>query len=298
MAQKPTYEELEQMIQELEKAESVSKKAETTLRASEFLFSQIFEQSTTSTCFYNPEGTIVRVNQAFCKMFGVEKNTILNSGYNVFNDQAAIYSGIIPLLRDIFNEKKTKNWEFNFDIGLASESTKTPTSKTGKVFLEVFGYPVLNREGNLEYVVLQHYDITQRKRTEAALLESKIQKSAILNGITTNIALVDKDLNILWTNKAAAASVNKLPEEMVGRTCHFFWADPNKPCNQCPTIKAFQTKKSEHTIMHTPDGRFWEERGEPVLDTEGNVVAVVEIAHDVTERKRAEKALAQKSKLL
>jgi PAS domain S-box-containing protein len=420
MAEKPTYEELEQKIQELEKAESVSKKAEATLWASEFLFSQMFEQSTTSTCFYNPEGTIVRVNQTFCKMFGVEKNTILNSGYNVFNDQTAIYSGIIPLLRDIFDEKKTKNWEFNFDVDVASDSTGTPTSKTGKIFLEVFGYPVLNQEGNLEYVVLQHYDITerkkaeeslrererylsvilettqdsfwvldergqvidvndtycrisgysktellhmsipdlevdetpdetftrikriiengselfetrhrkkdgsvfdveisvsflgngisrffcfcrditQRKRTEAALLESKIQKSAILNGITTNIALVDKNLNILWANKAAAASVNKLPEEMVGRTCHFFWADPNKPCNQCPTIKAFQTKKSEQTIMHTPDGRFWEERGEPVFDTEGNVVAVVEIAYDITERKHAEEMLQKSEKKL
>ena len=36
-------------------------------------------------------------------------------------------------------------------------------------------------------------DITDRKRAEEALVESETQKTAILDGITTNIAFVDKD---------------------------------------------------------------------------------------------------------
>lgn len=73
MAKKPTYEELEQRVKGLEDEAVERKRAEEALRESESFFSQIFEQSTTSTCLYNPDGTINRVNTEFCKMFGVEE---------------------------------------------------------------------------------------------------------------------------------------------------------------------------------------------------------------------------------
>ncbi|MFH0958069.1 MAG: PAS domain-containing protein [Pseudomonadota bacterium] len=151
-------------------------------------------------------------------------------------------------------------------------------------------------------------DITKRKIAENALVFSEAEKTAILNGITTNIAFVNDKLQILWVNKAAAESVGRSPKEMIGATCHSLWADPERPCENCPTVKAFQTKKSEKAIMTTPDGRVWDERGEPVFDDDGNLIGVVELAQDITDRKRLEeekekvvidleKALSQVKKL-
>jgi PAS domain S-box-containing protein len=145
------------------------------LQESEFLFSQMFEQTTTSMCLYNPDGTIYKVNNAFCKLFGVEKQVIIDAGYNVFEDQAVIDTKIVPLLREIFDEKKTQTWKINFDIDVASESTRTPTYRKGKIFLEVFGYPILNSKGGLEYVVLQHFDITKRKQMEKEKIQLEEQ---------------------------------------------------------------------------------------------------------------------------
>jgi len=166
MVEKPTYEKLEQRIQELEQAKQV-------LQKTEVLFLQMFYRSTTSMCLYNPEGTIIKVNYEFCKMFGVEEKAIISANYNVFKDQATIEAGIIPFLRDIFDKKKTQSWEINFNIDSASKSTEMTTSKTGKIFLKVSGYPVLNHKGIIEYVVLQHYDITERKLAEEALKKSE-----------------------------------------------------------------------------------------------------------------------------
>ncbi len=129
-------------------------------------------------------------------------------------------------------------------------------------------------------------DITSRKRAEETLRASEAQKKAILNGITSNITLVDRELNILWANKAAANSVGRRTEDMVHQPCHVFWGDPAKPCDNCPTLTAFQTGKPEHAIVQTPDGKTWDKRGEPVLDPEGNVIAIVEIAENITARKR------------
>jgi PAS domain S-box-containing protein len=134
----------------------------------------------------------------------------------------------------------------------------------------------------------------ERKKVAKALKDSEAQKRAILNGISTNIAFVDKNLGILWANTTAAESVNKSPEELTGKRCYELWADPKKVCENCPTIRAFQTRKSEHTIMHTPGGRIWDEVGEPVFDTEGNLLGVVEIAQDITEQIKTAESL-QKS---
>ena len=174
------------------------------------------------------------------------------------------------------------------------------TKKTGQserylpeygIHLDCRSSPVLDKDGEIVLIVEQLRDITERKRTEDALRMSGGQKTAILNGITTNIAFVDKDLKILWANKFAAESVNKSPAEMVGNTCHALWADPARPCENCPTLKVFETKHSEHIIQHSPDGRVWDERGEPVFDENGNLIGVVEIAQDITERKVAEEAV-------
>jgi PAS domain S-box-containing protein len=131
------------------------------------------------------------------------------------------------------------------------------------------------------------------KQIDLKLQISEMQKKMILDGITSNIAFVDKDLKIIWANKTAAESVNKSSEEMVGQTCHHFWANSNEPCKNCPSIKALNSKKSEQSIMHTPDGRVWEEIGEPVFDEEGNIIGVVEIATDITKRVLADKLLVE-----
>ncbi len=135
--------------------------------------------------------------------------------------------------------------------------------------------------------------IVEQRRTERALRESEAQKQAIFDGITTNIAFVNLDMEILWVNKAATASVGKTPEGMIGRRCYEFWGNSVKPCPDCPTLKAIQTKKPEHITVVTPDGRIWDEKGEPVFDPDGNLIGVVEIAEDITDRKRAEAKLQE-----
>ena len=132
-------------------------------------------------------------------------------------------------------------------------------------------------------------ELEQRNRQLASLLEeqrrigeelngSEAQKKAILNGLSANIILVDRDLTILWANQAAASSVQRRAEDLVGRTCHSFWSAEDRRCENCSARQAFQTGKSERKLRETPDGRIWDERGEPVFDGAGNIVAVVVIA--------------------
>ena len=127
-------------------------------------------------------------------------------------------------------------------------------------------------------------DNTRLKRAEQALRQSEAQKQAILDGITTSLIYLNEDKEILWANNAAANSVSKIPEEIIGRTCHELCADLKSLCDNCPAEKAFKTKTTEQTIIHSPDGKIWDTKAEPVFDDKKNLTGVIKIAHDITEK--------------
>ncbi|MBW2144654.1 MAG: PAS domain S-box protein [Deltaproteobacteria bacterium] len=140
-------------------------------------------------------------------------------------------------------------------------------------------------------------DNTRLKRTEQALRQSEAQKQAILDGITTSLIYFNEDKEILWANNAAANSVNKTPEEIIGRTCHELCTDLKSLCDNCPAEKAFRTRTTEQTIIHSPDGKIWNTKAEPVFDDKKNLTGVIKIAHDITEKSRLADQLKHAQKM-
>jgi len=134
-------------------------------------------------------------------------------------------------------------------------------------------------------------------KKDEALRESESEKKAVLDGITTNIRFVDENLEILWVNNADIVSVNKSLEEMIGHKCYEFWGDQEQICANCPAIKTVREKKTNQIIRHSPDGTVWDLKTEPVFGDSGNLVGVVEIAHDITDKSQLEAQLQQAQKM-
>ena len=168
----------------------------------------------------------------------------------------------------------------------------------GESYWELIGVPLKNDAGEIAGAIEIARNITDRKQMENVLRENEAEKKAILNGITTNMRLVNENLETIWANKAAADSANKSPEEMVGHKCYEFWGDdPEKPCDGCPSVKSFRTKKTTQIVRHDQDGIIWDLKAEPVFDEKGNLAGVVEIANDITDKTRFETRLQQALKM-
>jgi PAS domain-containing protein len=85
MATKPTYEELEQRVKELETEAVKPKQQEEALQEAEERFRTIYEESTIGIEIYDSEGKLLHVNKACLDIFGVVDEGQIK-GFRLFDD--------------------------------------------------------------------------------------------------------------------------------------------------------------------------------------------------------------------
>jgi PAS domain S-box-containing protein len=292
--------ELVKINEELQKEINERKQTEEALKESEFFFSQMFEQSSTSTCLYNPEGTMIRVNAQFCELFGVVDKAVIEGEFNEFKNQATIDTGIVPLLREIFDEKKIKTWETSWNFDVALKSKRTPTSKTGQIYLEVFGYPVVDNDNKLKYVVLQHYDITERYTAEEALKESErnLKRAQSVSKIGSWYHDMSSGTQV-WSNecfnifgiKKDDYPNNVVPESIASS----IYANPEETDKlETSLSEKYDAYNIEYTtIPINGEVKIIHSYCEVERDNDGGIIKIFGTDHDITERLRLEEQLKQ-----
>jgi len=150
-------------------------------------------------------------------------------------------------------------------------------------------------EGELKGVVAVYTDITERKQTEEALKSAQREKESILDSLMEHVVHQDKEMKILWANRAACESVGLARHDLLGCPCYEIWSKRNTPCPDCPVIKAMQTGWPQEVEKATPEGRIWFIQGFPVKNESGEIVGAVEVTLEITERKQAEESLRRKA---
>lgn len=151
-------------------------------------------------------------------------------------------------------------------------------------------FPLFNG-GKVERLAVFSEDITARKRAEEALQRSEREKAAILDSMTELVAYQDRSMNIVWVNNVAAESVNMTREDMIGRRCFELWHGRSTICENCPIVTAIETKAPARTEILSADGRIWDVTGYPVFGNGGDVIGIVEVTKDITNRKKNEAEL-------
>ncbi|MBN2484365.1 MAG: PAS domain S-box protein [Bacteroidales bacterium] len=197
-----TYCTFKDITEEL-KAKEELLKSEAALRKSSYFFEQLYLQSATSTQLLDAEGWCVRINPKLSELFGVQPKDIEGHKYNILHDGEIIRSGVINKLKRVFENKETVNWEVNFDIAYASETTGIKVSKPLKRWFFNKAYPILNEDGKLDSVIIQHEDISERKNGELALIESEKQLQLIFDNSPALMFLLDAHGDIIKANNTS-----------------------------------------------------------------------------------------------
>ena len=138
--------------------------------------------------------------------------------------------------------------------------------------------------------------ISEIRRTEEALRRSEETARALLNAPTDPALLLDPDGTIVALNEAAAKSLGKSLDELVGM-CVLDLFPPDVAAHR--KNQGTQVIRSGQPVRFEDEreGRCFDQRIYPIFDAEGKVVQLAIFARDITERKRAEQQAVRAERL-
>lgn len=160
---------------------------------------------------------------------------------------------------------------------------------------------VYDREGKKIGLIGVILDISDRKNTEAELLKSEELYRVLAESSGDMIYVVDCDGKILYVNGAAAASLGLTAREAVGKFQHDFF--PNEVASRQMSIirTIFETGLPYRTYeqkTYFGNREVWiDALLTPIKNESGEVVSVLGISRDISERKKMQEDILKSSKL-
>ncbi len=136
-------------------------------------------------------------------------------------------------------------------------------------------------------------EAVERRRADEALRESEEKLAGIIASVTDHMSMMDEQHNIVWANDVARELFGP---DLVGKKCYSAYHGYDKPCEPCVVTKSFEDGKvhKHETEVIRADGKrmiFWCKASVAAWDSDGRPKMVVEVSRNITDRKRAKKAL-------
>jgi PAS domain S-box-containing protein len=129
-------------------------------------------------------------------------------------------------------------------------------------------------------------DITERKRAEQALRTQRDKFEGVIASLADGLNVVSRDYRIHFQSKVLEDRFG----DLTGKLCYEAYMARETPCESCPMEKSIATGSTQTVEMTAADGREYEVTSTPFQDIDGETKAI-EIARDITDRKRAEEAV-------
>ncbi|MFB3895172.1 MAG: PAS domain S-box protein [bacterium] len=263
---------------------SETKQAEETLRKSELQFRLIWENSTDALRLTDAQGTMLQVNEAFCRMVDKPKEELEGKPLAI----------VYPADRFEYNMHRhreryqTKTVKPHYEQEMTFWNGK-------KVFLEII-HTFFEIEGQTILLLTSYRDITARKQVEEMLRTNEEKMRSIMDNIGIGVALISPKMEILELNLQMRKWF-PLIDAAQHPTCYYAFNDPPReaPCDYCPTYKTLQDGLVHEATTHTPQAgcivRNYRIISSPILNKAGEVTAAIEMVEDITDRIQAEEKL-------
>lgn len=122
--------------------------------------------------------------------------------------------------------------------------------------------------------------------------ESSKVLNSILNGVSDDVFLLDKDFKILWANKAVLTSTGCKMDEVVNKHCYKVTHHRDTLCSPpddiCPIAEVISGRKPVRAthVHYNNDGqkRFVEVAAYPISNEKNDITYFVHIDRDITEQ--------------
>jgi len=261
-----------------------------------------FEDSLDSIIFTDEKGYIVETNKAYVALTGYKKDEIIGKHTSEFSPmKEGTYectTGELVRIDKTFSEQLRTTMKRYVEKGKLQNVMGYQLRKDHKIVpVEDSMFFLLGNDGERIGGVAVIRDITVRKKSEEALLESEEKYRGVVDNVGIGIALISPNMEILSLNHQMQqwfpeADVSKKP------TCYKTFNNPPREgvCSYCPTFKTLKDGQVHESITDTPQGDttiHYRIISSPLKDKEGNITSAIEIVEDITAQKAAQEKLQE-----
>ena len=145
-------------------------------------------------------------------------------------------------------------------------------------------------------------DISERVLAEQALTESQALLRAVMEGTPDPIFLKDRDSRLLLANPATLALIGKPAEQVMGKNDREFYDDPAVGAaimdNDGRIMASGETQVVEERILTAEVERVYLSTKTPYRDSQGEVIGIIGVSRDITDRKKREEELNRLNRTL
>lgn len=209
------------------------------------------------------------------------------------------------LLQQVHPEDRA-NWICS-TLGMTPDSPSTRITyrvlrpKGVEVWLEKNAHAFFDSDGRMLRVIGMVADVTERKRAEEGIRESEKQFRTIVETTNEGVWLLDSELHTSYVNRQMAEMLGYEPGQVVGRSVFdFYFAEDVEHKKQVLSRRQQGlSDQCEERLLRKDGNELWVRMAAtPVFKDNGEFGGALAMMADITERKRAEKALADMSRKL
>ncbi len=264
------------------------KQLENALRESEEMFRAISTSAMDAIILLDDNAKITYWNPAAERIFGYTQeeavgekldNLIIPPQYHGIHSKATINN-----YKKGHNHKKTLETK-----ALRKNGTELP--------IELSIAPLVIKDKKHMLGIVR--DISQRKKMEDAIKQERDVLEAVTENIGARLAVISEDYHILWANKL----LEQVNDDCEGKLCYSTFNKLTDVCPDCGVKKVFENgvpiDVHEYSTKDDKNNTVWVELiVTPIKDKAGKVIAALELAVNITERKLMQNKLAEYSQKL
>jgi len=261
------------------------KKAEEEIRTQRDKLENVTKNIGVGLAIISRDYQTVWANEVLKQIFGEVEGKLC---YNTYNGRPDICPGCG--VREVFEQGK--------DVSVHEQVGKDKDGNT--IWSQIIATPLRDKEGNITAAMEVVVPITERKKVEEELRASENKYKTVLENLPQKIFFKDKNLVYVSCNENYARDLKIKSNMITGKTDYDFY--PKGLAEKYRTddkriMQIGKTEDLEEEYFQEGQAAFVHTVKTPVKDEKGNIIGVLGIFWDITDKKRLQEQLIQTEKL-
>jgi PAS domain S-box-containing protein len=263
------------MIFEINSDITERKEADEKVRVASLYSRSLIEASLDPLVTISAEGTITDVNKATEDVTGLSREELIGSDFsNYFTEP----------------ERAREGYQKVFTDGLVWDYPLAIRHTSGRITDVLYNATVYrNDAGEIQGVFAAARDITEKKKSEEALIAERDRLETVTKNVAAGLAIVSRDYRTVWVNRVLKQAYG----EVEGKLCYEAYNRRTEVCPGCGAKQIFETGIDK--AVYEREGRddhgniTWSQIIDTAIqDDEGNIIGVLKMTVPITDRKQAE----------